>query len=179
MRKGRRVKVPWSVLAPGGSQRAPHGTQPANHAQPTACRPVERLVLWSGVQLARRRRYTEAESVLACLSSSGSEVRAEACDLLARIRVRQWRYADADALWAKAEGLVPDRHSYSRAREVVWLVPVLWRTLVALFVAILVVLAFAAGLNASRRGDNRQDAAERAAPIGHVSSEQDGGSDQQ
>jgi len=164
MKKGRSITVPWEVIKSGGLKGRADVAQPGTTAQSKRCPPVEQLVLWSALQLARRRRYAEAESALAPLRSSASDVRAQACDLLARIRVRQWRFSDADALWAKAGALAPDSCCYRRARQVLPLVPVLWRALVAAAFAILVVLAFAAGLNASRRGDHTGDATKPQAP---------------
>lgn len=159
----RRIKVPWKAILAGGTRADTGDKQPRSLSQEKRCPPVEKLALWSALQLARRRRYTEAEALLSPLRSSQPEVRAQACDLLARMRVRQWRYADADSLWATASALAPDCLRYRRAREVLPLVPILWRALIAGVIAVLLLVAFAAGLSASRRGD-RQPGAPVAAP---------------
>ena len=117
----------------------------------------EELVLWSALQLARRRKYDEAEAVLVRSRFSQPETRAQVYDLLARIRVRQQRYAEAKDLWEKASAQDPDRRHYKRAGEVLPLVPILRKGLIVAALAILVALAFAAGHIVSRRGTRNPD----------------------
>jgi hypothetical protein len=174
----RRIKVPWKAILAGGARgdmadKRTHPPMPVKR-----CPPVEQLALWSALQLARRRRYAEAETLLAPLRSSQPETRAQACDLLARMRVRQWRYADADSLWASASALAPDCCRYRRAREVLPLVPILWRSLMAAVIGILVLLAFAAGLSASRRGDSRPTETAPAPMTAHEALPQSQGGEQ-
>lgn len=165
----RRIRVPWKAILAGGASADTGDKHARLPTQEKRCLPVETLALWSALQLARRRKYAEAEALLLPLRSSQPEVRAQACDLLARMRVRQWRYSDADSLWATASALAPDCRPYRRAREVLPLVPILWRSLIAGVITVLVLVAFAAGLSASRRRVPQPDATVAAPTSVHES----------
>ncbi len=72
----------------------------------------DQIRLARAVELARSRRYIEAEGLLSPNGRLPSDPRE--LDLLARIAAQQRQYRRAEDLWRKAVTKAPDREAFSR-----------------------------------------------------------------
>ncbi|MFH1037902.1 MAG: LysM peptidoglycan-binding domain-containing protein [PVC group bacterium] len=73
------------------------------------------LLLWQATILAKKGQYPEAEQLLSNLRPAPNRQRAQASDLLAKIRIRQKRFSQALSLWQSALALDPENKTYQKA----------------------------------------------------------------
>jgi flagellar motor protein MotB len=78
---------------------------------------LEDLLIWQASDLARRKKYPEAEAILGLLEISEGKNRSAACDLLGKIRAKQGQYAEARAYFQKAIALNPENLSPREALD--------------------------------------------------------------
>jgi tetratricopeptide (TPR) repeat protein len=75
------------------------------------------LLYWQATDLARERRYREAELILANFEQAEDNYKAKVYDLRGRILVQQQEYARARAFFQKAVALAPGNAEYQTALQ--------------------------------------------------------------
>jgi flagellar motor protein MotB len=78
---------------------------------------LEGLLIWQASDLARRKKYSEAEAILGLLETSEGKNRSAACDLLGKIKAKQGQYAEAKAYFQKAIAFDPGNSSPREALD--------------------------------------------------------------
>lgn len=79
---------------------------------------LEELLIWQASDFARKKHYVEAEAILDLFESSEGKHKSAAYELLARIKARQNKYAEAKAFFQKAIALDPGNPDLRRALDI-------------------------------------------------------------
>lgn len=69
---------------------------------------IDELLIWQASELAREKKYTEAEAILSIFDSTEEKHKAIAYDLLGRIMIKKKKYAEAKTCFQKAIAFDPN-----------------------------------------------------------------------
>jgi flagellar motor protein MotB len=78
---------------------------------------IDELIIWQASELARRKKYVEAEAILGLLDSAEKKYKAIAYDLLGRIMIKKKKYTEAKTYFQKAVAFDPDNMNPREALE--------------------------------------------------------------